>query len=382
MRSTLMHMNEKVADVDLQPSGITSVYKIYDRELLPVGARKSDISILNTSLAYWQEMRAIPKDRQGIEQILSKIGINSPIEVYMICNAISLTDTYWVKPVERDIKWEDINYHKNPFSETFAKAIYGNNDIEIDVNTPDLTTDGALKKAWVNLEDRKVLLKEGNLGVNGKNHLLSANEVIAYSIAIQCGINAAPYFPVKIKNKEEYICGSECFIKDDNLDFVNALQYLKEGLDGKTLYEKFCSLGQKEKVDQMILFDYLIRNTDRHEKNFGVIRDAHTREIIDFAPLFDNGSCLGWNQEPGKDRNNECKPFKYTFEDQLALVDKVNIELPTYNEMESIIKNVYEKFNVEEAQYNRARLEIICGLRDLQEKEKKKYLIKEEDFEI
>ena len=37
------------------------------------------------------------------------------------------------------------------------------------------------------------------------------------------------------------------------------------------LYETLIDLGGgvKEQLDQMILFDYLINNTDRHRKNFG-----------------------------------------------------------------------------------------------------------------
>jgi hypothetical protein len=76
-------------------------------------------------------------------------------------------------------------------------------------------------------------------------------------------------------------------------------------------------------MDQMIVLDYLIANEDRHQNNFGLIRNANTLEWLGAAPIFDSGSSLGYDKLTnqilsGKDM--ECKPFKKTHEEQLALV--------------------------------------------------------------
>lgn len=42
----------------------------------------------------------------------------------------------------------------------------------------------------------------------------------------------------------------------------------------------------------MLVFDALIYNEDRHFGNFGLLRDNHTGEIIAPAPIFDNGISL------------------------------------------------------------------------------------------
>ncbi|MNC30027.1 Serine/threonine-protein kinase CtkA [compost metagenome] len=55
------------------------------------------------------------------------------------------------------------------------------------------------------------------------------------------------------------------------------------------LFEKFEMLPH---LFTMIIFDILIGNTDRHQDNFGIIRNESTMEIR-FAPLYDNASCLG-----------------------------------------------------------------------------------------
>ena len=45
-------------------------------------------------------------------------------------------------------------------------------------------------------------------------------------------------------------------------------------------------------LDEMILFDAVIYNTDRHFGNFGVLVDSKTNQIVAPAPLFDHGNAL------------------------------------------------------------------------------------------
>lgn len=52
---------------------------------------------------------------------------------------------------------------------------------------------------------------------------------------------------------------------------------------------------QKEIV-KVIVFDALIANQDRHCENWGVIQSARN---IRFAPIFDNGASLGFNNNNG-----------------------------------------------------------------------------------
>jgi len=52
---------------------------------------------------------------------------------------------------------------------------------------------------------------------------------------------------------------------------------------GDTFYQSFCD---------MIVFDALVCNTDRHLGNFGLIIDNKRNKPVAFAPLFDNGMAL------------------------------------------------------------------------------------------
>lgn len=42
----------------------------------------------------------------------------------------------------------------------------------------------------------------------------------------------------------------------------------------------------------MIVFDYIIENRDRHLGNFGFIIDNNTQKLLSFSPLFDQGYSL------------------------------------------------------------------------------------------
>jgi len=213
--------------------------------------------------------------------------------------SVSLTDCYWLNDEHTSaLIWEDIDPHQNDFSQEIASAVvHGSYAPVTDFRSPDLTTDGLLKKAWVMAGGVPSLVKFGNLGVNasGKN-LLSANEVAAYRIAQAMGLNHAEYSLMRIAGTKETACITPCFIHDANDEFVTAHQIAEEyRLDGPGLYRFFANAGMKREVDHMIVFDHLIHNTDRHERNFGVIRDSDSLEILGFAPLFDSGSSFGWN---------------------------------------------------------------------------------------
>ena len=87
-------------------------------------------------------------------------------------------------------------------------------------------------------------------------------------------------------------------------------------------------------TDDWLLVDWLMRNTDRHYNNFGLIRDVETLQVRP-APLFDTGASL-WCGELRIDSGDyNAKPFYATYKTptarrQLALVrnwDRFDLDL-------------------------------------------------------
>ena len=72
----------------------------------------------------------------------------------------------------------------------------------------------------------------------------------------------------------------------------------------------------------MFLIDYLMLNTDRHLKNFGVIRNVNTLEWVRTTPIFDSGEAMecdkftynmNFSNGSGKFFNNTNKDYEEIF---------------------------------------------------------------------
>ena len=80
----------------------------------------------------------------------------------------------------------------------------------------------------------------------------------------------------------------------------------------------------KDKLDDILFFDALIYNGDRHLSNFGMIINNDTLEILRPAPIFDNGfSVINYLMESELDNIDEALKdkksfFGYSFDEQLS----------------------------------------------------------------
>lgn len=367
----LMHMGQKVAQLQMAGEHFIGIRSIVNEKHMPVGISKHQATMM-LSLQNWERMRSIPSERQNINRILKALpgGIS---DAKLKSMRVSLTDTYWFKDERTPLTWEDVNFHKNGLATDFADVAVFEKEIPvIQFNSPDYTTDGVLQKGWITIDSIPTLLKFGELGINahGKN-LLSANEVVAGKIAASMDIDHVNYFPVQVEGTQQMICGSHCFIEDGEHDFVNGLQIANETRSfGRELYHQFSQMGYQQDLDKMIVFDHILHNTDRHEKNFGFIRNATTLEPVRFAPLFDSGSCLGWNYSPNVMDTGEMKPFIQQREKQLELVQKLPCNLLDPNYLKAVVADTYEVFGIPEKQYEIACMDVDKGYQMLAEKEK------------
>lgn len=278
----------------------TSIYEILNIEYAPLiinEAYKSNES-LEESLTDWFKNRGIPEGRDRLDMLMNKLNISSPTTLLDKAFGLSLSDQYWIKPYDEDIRYEDINFFDNDFNDLeFTEATFSN-DATISSNitfmTPNNTTDGVLRKTWVLENTKRYLLKAGL-----RSEVLQPfNEVLATMICERLEFNHVVYTIDKLKGNIVSKC--ECFINPDT-ELIPARQILK-GLsdnDKVNAYQKYIKIlsdngieSAKEKVDNMFILDYLMLNNDRHLNNFGIIRDVNTLKWIDVAPIFDTGNSL------------------------------------------------------------------------------------------
>lgn len=338
----LMHQNSVVANLEIKDNKIQNYKEIYNASLLPVGTYHENSLTQKILLDSWIKSRCIPNGRPNMDKIYKKIGMSNG-ELFFQNSGISLTDCYWIKDKESNLKWEDVNFHDNGFHPMIANLLLG-----IDKGfkkSPDFTTDGMLFKFWINQLGKPFLIK-----FDDNYNLSVANEVFASKISEVLGINHVTYIYNKFKDLNASAC--PCFIKNNDEDFISALQLSHEklGRTGELLYLYIKNtLGFSKEFNDMVFLDCLIENIDRHEKNFGIIKKSNNS--MSFAPIFDSGTSLGCNYKSLNDiKEWELKTPKNKRKKEIlsSLPSLYEVDFLIFN---SILKETYEIFDVPEERY-------------------------------
>lgn len=241
----------------------------------------------------WIRHRLIPKNRAHVHALLSSLGLskNRPLDIVGVSKGLSLNDCYWLKQKGSNDSFDTVNLYDNRFSRVLGQIAftgYGSNVSGL-TSSPEFTTNGMLPKCWRRIDGKILLYKGGTMGAsNTENEPYS--EFYAYQIGKMLGINVIPYRLSKWKDTLCSIC--ELFTSKD-LSFVPVGRIVRSGgMQAVKAYYKTLGAEFEKALNDMLIFDALIFNTDRHYGNFGFLIDSHTNEIIAPAPLFDHGNSL------------------------------------------------------------------------------------------
>lgn len=264
------------------------------------------------------------------------------------CYGLSLSDQYWIRPEKVNLSWDEINFFDNPFSGDMGDVLFGSAKKAkgFDFRSPDITTDGNLKKRWEIIGGKRCLVKGGSNPFRQQPF----NELIASEVMNRLGIAHVPYTVIWNDDAPYSVC--ENFITADT-ELVSAWRILQtQKMDNSiSVYQHFVNcckaLGAPDVVpalDRMLVLDYLIANEDRHLNNFGLVRDAETLKWIGFAPIYDSGSSLGYDMVAAQIRAGwdiACKPFRKHHAEQLELVSSFDwLGFEKLSDMGSLIKDV------------------------------------------
>lgn len=331
-----MNKNKKVFDFvyDEEEHFIVNFERNYpeNEDYAPFGLIKMN-KIDKVEFNKWWKNRQIPASRKGLKEVLHNSNVYDKDNFDLLdakAYGLSLSDQYWVKGVEEEISWESINFFDNEFSEDIGKILFngGKTALNLNLNTPDMTSNGNYEKRWKIIDGERYLLKAGSKIYNQEPF----NELIATKLY------------ERLLNKDEYVEYSVIFdddkaiskcknfiTKDTELVPAWKINEYYEFLDDEDKYTHYIrclnNLGIKDAetlTDKMIVCDYIIANKDRHFNNFGVIRDVNTLKFIGVAPIFDNG-CSLWYDENDMYVGEFflTKPFEEYEKKQLSLVKKL-----------------------------------------------------------
>ncbi|MDR2671566.1 MAG: HipA domain-containing protein [Oscillospiraceae bacterium] len=231
----------------------------------------------------WLESRAIDGHRTNSRLLKRALRLahKDDLTAVLTVNAATITDNYWVRPLSDDtLRYEDVRFKTHLFDEL---ALTG------DVNafdqppgrTPELTNTGSFEKCWRLMDGAWWMFKAGK-----PEELFS--ELLACRVGAHLGLPLAAYEPAG-----DFI-RSRDFTDNARVDFEPARGIIGDASDYVKIYKALRAVSETAAAQyvSMCYFDGLIFNMDRHENNFGVLRDSDTGEVLSLAPFYDHNIAL------------------------------------------------------------------------------------------
>jgi hypothetical protein len=326
---TLMHKKIPVADISMDEKFgfITKINRVFNINHFPVGTVLRG-TLDRDGLNEWWRNRSIPASRPGLREAIETLGVLNEKELLARSLGLSLSDQYWIRPKDGGVTWEKVNFFENDFSTDVGDILFTGRRSgpkeNIDLISPDNTSDGWLRKRWVIRNGERKLTKAGSPPFYQE----PCNEVFASALCGRLGIRHVEYKLVPGKRHPACICAD--FI-DTDTELVSAWYIYRAAPKEKdiSLYNHLTGCCEKAGLsisghfDRMITLDYLIANTDRHLNNFGVIRNAETLEWTGPAPIYDSGTSLWHDADTDMIKPSykiKSKPFRNNHNDQIKLV--------------------------------------------------------------
>jgi len=262
----------------------TPIAKIMSGAVEPIIPARLPLFLQRTGNAQaWLESRAIDGHRTNSRLLKRALRLEAKddLSTVLAVNAAMITDNYWVKPLEDEtLRCEDVRFQVNRFDKLALTGDVNSFD-QPPSRTPELTNIGSFEKCWRLENGQWWMVKAGK-----PEELFS--ELLAYRIGKLLGLNMAEYATAGdfIKSRD--------FTDDARVDFEPAIGIIGDQSDYVKIYETLRGLDTSiaSQYVRMCYFDGLIYNMDRHENNFGVLRDSDTGEILSLAPLYDHNIAL------------------------------------------------------------------------------------------
>lgn len=327
--------------IDIETGELSNMQVLSEEDMPVLGAH--DIG----HFSEWFNSRAIPEGRDQLEQILATAGCSTPQE-YLVKNlALSLDDTYWICPSAiPSLSWDQVNLFSNggkvlSFHDGAGRAYY---------TSPNGSLNGSLDKEAVYRNGHWFLKKTDGSG-SGEG-LRNINEAFAALIHKQQGFREYVNYTLNF-NKYGNAESCECrYFTDDKHELLSAYDVTggrTEHYDAVKTLNHFIQVctenGLKRSyvqdfLDYQFMTDFVISNTDRHWKNFGILRNPESLRFLSMAPIFDSGTSMVFNEPFIRNRLSLLRMETHGVErlpqDQLRLVrnpDLVKIDdLPTEKE--------------------------------------------------
>lgn len=292
----LKHKDDLVGIVSIDSiQGTILSYKAINSELAPY-LGNADLE----KIKRWWQTRAVPGSRAMIDDLIKNAGCYSNYEYLAKNLGLSVTDSYWICPVDSSLEWKDVSLFSNNIKKKGVVPYHNASSYD-----PNASLGGKMEKYW-DISDEGVRLVKTASAYFGQQ---AANEELASIIhnMQHTDIMYVDYITQRREIDNALQCVCDAFTSSE-IELISALEVVDSEKKSNDIsqYEHFLNVVEKyglnrEQVqrflDYQTLSDFLISNTDRHLLNFGILRAADSFKIISYAPLYDSGNSMFYSEQ-------------------------------------------------------------------------------------
>lgn len=287
MRYTLMNKDECVLTFETAQTetGRTVVRNesVINQEMLPLSYKGNIKNYINK--------RKAPKYREHIAKLLIQLGAENIDGYIKVCNAASLTDTFWIRNEDLPLTWSEVSLFQNEFDENIAKIALDGGDASIGSTSPELSVNGQYAKCWIRENNKLYLIKRGSQHYRQRE--VQAEYYASQIIEILCR-DSVKYELVSYHDR----IASKCSIfTNEDMGFSSISNFFnsESGTEPEEFLRVITQFEDGENYRRMVVSDALILNIDRHLGNFGFLIDNTTQKPIRMAPVFDFNRSMRFN---------------------------------------------------------------------------------------
>ncbi len=254
--------------------------KVVNSNLLPLCLKRI------SNAEKWLETRAIDSHRANSRLLKKALRLTEKDDISTVIhvNAATITDNYWVRPIGSSLKYADVRFTDDYFSNLALKGNYDSFNRAANrknSKTPELTNVGSFEKCWKLKGYKWWIYKKAS-------HDEMFSELFVYELGTALEMNMALYEradkaikSLDFTNAAEVNFEPASAFMGDNEDYLDVIVKLKE----------ICPEAIPDYI-KMIFLDTIVANPDRHTNNFGLLRDTSSGKFLGLAPNFDNNMAL------------------------------------------------------------------------------------------
>ena len=280
----------------------------------------------------WWMQRAVPGNRRIMEEVIKESDCNGTYDYLAKNLGLSMTDTYWLCPVDSGLQWENVSLRRQVYIND-GKMPYHN----FTSYDPNASLNGQMEKYWDLTKGTPMLVKTAPMHYGQQ----SINEIFATMIHHNQNTNI-PYVSYSLSQSPDGNLQSICeaFTTED-IEFIPAFEIIESRHvdNDKSLYDAFIEICAENGIDKQAAqdfmdyqtqTDFIISNDDEHLLNFGVRRNVNTNKLIGMAPIFDSGNSMFYAEDTRQ------KPFS-----EIELLERKTTGF--YSTEEKMIKNIQNR---------------------------------------